>query len=69
MLQTKKVWKENEVFYSKNVQPVTDNEMRKKITKSDEHCCFIAISGMLIGGYSVFYAEALASNEKNYILE
>jgi uncharacterized protein len=63
----KRVWSEKDVFYSSEVQPVTDQELRKKIVESEEPCCIIASSGMLLGGYSVFYAEHLAKNERNYI--
>ena len=62
-----RVWHEKDVFYSDDVRAINDNETRKKIIEGDEPCCIVSSSGMLSGGYSVFYAEHLAKNEKNFI--
>lgn len=63
----KKVWKEKEIFYDDDVQPVETMEMRREIIESSKPCCIIASSGMLTGGPSLFYAEHLMKEEKNFI--
>jgi predicted metal-dependent RNase len=63
----KKVFKGNEIFYGRHVIPVENQDMRKKIVESGEPCVIISSSGMLAGGPSQWYAEALASDEKNLI--
>lgn len=63
----KRIWKEKDVFYSDNVISVSTQQQREEIVSKDEPCCVISSSGMLTGGYSVFYAEKFAGSEKNYI--
>ncbi|MFN8670953.1 MAG: MBL fold metallo-hydrolase [Candidatus Sericytochromatia bacterium] len=63
----KKIWKEKEVFYSEEVIPVLNQEQRNDIINKNEPCCVISSSGMLTGGFSAFYAEHFATDEKNYI--
>ena len=63
----KTIWKSNDAFFSKNVIAVDNHDLRNQIIEKDEPCCVISSSGMLTGGYSVFYAEHFAKSEKNYI--
>lgn len=63
----KRIWREKSAFYSENIIPVTSPELRQEIINKDEPCCVISSSGMLSGGFSVFYAEHFSKSEKNYI--
>ena len=63
----KKIFKGNDIFYNENVIAVDTQEIRKEILESKEGLCVISSSGMLTGGYSVYYAEKFAAEEKNYI--
>ena len=64
----RKIEKENNPFIDKKgyIKPVTTMDERNKIVTGPP-CCIVASSGMLSGGASVFYASALASDEKNCI--
>lgn len=65
---SRRVFRHNEIFYSKNVIAVNrDMKTREAIVNSNEACCIISSSGMLTGGPSQFYAERLAGDEGNYI--
>jgi Cft2 family RNA processing exonuclease len=63
----KRIWHEKSAFYSENIIPVSSKELREDIINKDEPCCVISSSGMLSGGFSVFYAENFSKSEKNYI--
>lgn len=64
---SKQVWKGIDIFYDELVKEVTSQEMRNEIATDDKPCCMIASSGMLTGGPSLFYAEQLIKDEKNFI--
>lgn len=62
----KRVLKEGNPFFGEGLaRPVLATE-REQLVKG-EPCVFIASSGMLTGGPSCFYAQALAPEEKNAI--
>ena len=63
----KRVWREKDVFYSDNVQPVSSAAMRRAILTNSDPCCIVSSSGMLSGGPSCFYAEQLARSDRNFI--
>jgi Cft2 family RNA processing exonuclease len=63
----KRIWREKSAFYSENIIPITSQELRQEIINKDEPCCVISSSGMLSGGFSVFYAEHFSKSEKNHI--
>lgn len=58
------------VFYDSAgiVRPVTSSRERQTLIEMDGPMVFIASSGMLTGGASVSYAQALAGDERNAIL-
>ncbi len=64
----KRILRGNEIFYDKNVIPVTGRQaQREEIISSSEPCCIISSSGMLTGGPSQWYASRLAGDEGNFI--
>lgn len=64
----KKILREKEVFYDKNVCRVLDDKMRQKIVEENTPCIIVSSSGMLIGGRSEYYASKLVENSKNAII-
>ena len=63
----KRIWHGNDVFFSDNVVPVSENKEREKIINDKEPCCIISSSGMLTGGPSSLYAEKIAEDENSMI--
>ncbi len=65
--QTVKLAGDKSLFFRGNVKPVRSRAMRDEILHKNEPCIIVASSGMLTGGASVAYAEALAPNPLNGI--
>ena len=54
------------IFYSDVIQRVSSKKESESLLEGPP-CCIVASSGMLIGGKSSFYAQRLASDQKNLI--
>lgn len=55
-----------DLFYSDTIREVSSHDESESIL-SGSPCCIVASSGMLVGGKSSCYAEALAKDPKNLI--
>ncbi len=55
------------LFFRKKVRPVTSAAMRAEILNATEPCVIVASSGMMTGGASVTYGQALAPHAQNAI--
>lgn len=64
----KKILREKEIFYDKNVCRVLDDKMRQKIVEDNTPSIIVSSSGMLMGGRSEYYASKLVENSNNAIL-
>ena len=64
----KRIQKGNEPFFTKEIQEVKQTEKREDLLAKDGPAIFVSSSGMLTGGPSVQYAEALASQENATIM-
>lgn len=64
----KRIWKGNEPFYTKDIQPVAPAQKREDLLSGSEPAIFLSSSGMLTGGPSVEYARHLVSSENACII-
>lgn len=64
----KRIWKGNEPFYTKDIQPVAPVQKREDLLSGSEPAIFLSSSGMLTGGPSVEYARHLAASENACII-
>lgn len=64
----KRIWKGNEPFYTKDIQPVAPAQKREDLLSGSEPAIFLSSSGMLTGGPSVEYARHLAASENACII-
>lgn len=64
----KRVFKGNEPFYTKEIQPVKPMQKREELLHASGPAIFLSSSGMLTGGPSAQYAGYLASSDEACII-
>ena len=64
----KRIFKGNEPFYTKEIQPVANTQKREELLAKTEPVVIISSSGMLTGGPSAQYAKLLASSKDASII-
>ena len=64
----RRIFKGNEPFYTKEIQPVAPTQKREELLAGQEPVILVSSSGMLTGGPSAQYARFLASREDACII-
>lgn len=64
----RRILKGTEPFYTAEIQPVGPMQDRNELLSKPGSCIFVCSSGMLTGGPSVQYAQAIAGQENGAIL-
>lgn len=64
----KRIWKGNEPFYTKEIQPVSPRQNRDELLSGTDPVILLSSSGMLTGGPSAQYASRLAPQENACII-